>query len=66
MPGELSTEIPDHVAVYMLERMISLLPDEVVKVLVSLTPEQIKGLRELGEAFDSSGASAELWVFGVH
>ena len=37
-------EMPDYVAQYLLERMIAHLPDDVLDVLVTLSPEQIEGL----------------------
>jgi hypothetical protein len=66
MSADMSREIPDYVAAYLLERILSLLPDEVVTALGSLTPDQINGLRAVGEALQASDAEPMMWVFGVH
>jgi hypothetical protein len=59
-------EIPDYVAQYLLERMIAHLPDEVLDVLVSLSPEQIEGLARVGRAFDEAEQERHLVTFSIH
>jgi hypothetical protein len=38
-------DLPDYVAAYLLERAIAQVPEEVLEVLATLSPEQIEGLR---------------------
>jgi len=59
-------KIPDYVAKYLLDRMIAQLPDEVLEVLVTLTPEQIEGLERVGRAFDEAGHERHLVTFSIH
>jgi hypothetical protein len=59
-------DIPDYVARYLLERAIAKLPEDVLKVLVTLSPEQIEGLAKVGEAFDEAGQEHHLVTFSVH
>jgi hypothetical protein len=66
MADDASREIPDYVEAYLVQRILSLLPDEVIEALASLTPEQVKGLELLGEALDAADAEPYLYVFGVH
>jgi len=62
----MAREIPDYVAEYLLERMVNQLPDEVLDVLVTLSPEQIEGLVRVGRAFDEAGHERHLVTFSVH
>jgi hypothetical protein len=59
-------EIPDFVAQYLLERAIAHLPDGVLEVLVTLSPEQIEGLAKVGRAFDEAGEERHLVTFSIH
>jgi len=59
-------EIPEYVAEYLLERMAAHLPDEVLDVLVTLTPEQIEGLARVGRAFDEAECERHLVTFSIH
>ena len=62
----MAREIPEYVAEYLLERMVAHLPDEVLDVLVSLSPEQIEGLARVGRAFDEAGHERHLVTFSIH
>jgi hypothetical protein len=62
----MAREIPDYVAEYLLERMVNQLPDEVLDVLVTLSPEQIEGLARVGRAFDEAGHERHLVTFSIH
>lgn len=62
----MAREIPDYVAEYLLERMLSRLPDEVIEVLVTLSREQIEGLERVGRAFDEAGEERHLVTFSIH
>lgn len=66
MPSEPFHEIPDYVAKYLVELALSRLPDEVVEVLVSLSPEQIEGLQRIGRAFDEAECEPHLITFAIH
>ena len=46
--------------------MVNQLPDEVLDVLVTLSPEQIEGLARVGRAFDEAGHERHLVTFSVH
>jgi restriction endonuclease Mrr len=59
-------EIPEYVAEYLLERMVNQLPDEVLDVLVTLSPEQIEALARVGRAFDEAGHERHLVTFSIH
>lgn len=59
-------EIPDFVARYLLERAIAHLPEGVLEVLVTLSPEQIEGLAKVGRAFDEAGEERHLVTFSIH
>jgi hypothetical protein len=59
-------DIPDYVAQYLLERAIARLPEDVLEVLVTLSPEQIEGLAKLGRAFDEAGEERHLVTFSIH
>ena len=59
-------ELPDYVAQYLLERMVAHLPDEVLDVLVTLSPEQIEGLARVGQAFDEAEQERHLVTFSIH
>ena len=62
----MAREIPDHVAEYLLERMVNQLPDEVLDVLVTLSPEQIEALARVGRAFDEAGHERHFVTFSIH
>jgi hypothetical protein len=59
-------DIPDYVAQYLLERMVAHLPDEVLDVLLTLSPEQIEGLARVGKAFDEAEQERHLVTFSIH
>lgn len=59
-------EVPGYVAEYLLERMVNQLPDEVLDVLVTLSPEQIEALARVGRAFDEAGHERHLVTFSIH
>ncbi|HEY6836656.1 MAG TPA: hypothetical protein VI142_09445 [Gaiellaceae bacterium] len=59
-------KLPDYVAAYLLERAIARLPEEVLEVLVTLSPEQIEGLAKVGQAFDEAGEERHFVTFSVH
>ena len=59
-------DIPDYVAAYLLERALARLPEEVLEVLVTLSPEQIEGLARVGRAFDEAGEERHLVTFSIH
>jgi hypothetical protein len=59
-------DIPDYVAGYLLERALARLPEEVLEVLVTLSPEQIEGLARVGRAFDEAGEERHLVTFSIH
>jgi hypothetical protein len=59
-------EIPEHVQRYLLEAAIANLPPEVLKVLASMTPEELEVLVRLGKALQSSDACPHLWVYSIH
>jgi hypothetical protein len=46
--------------------MIAHLPDDVLDVLVTLSPEQIEGLARVGKAFDEAEQERHLVTFSVH
>jgi hypothetical protein len=66
MRVEISREIPDYVAEYLLERALSRLPDEVIEVLCSLSREQIEGLERVGRALDKSECEPHLVTYAIH
>lgn len=66
MRVEISREIPDYVAEYLLERALSRLPEEVVEALCSLSREQIEGLERVGRAFDESKCESHLVTYAIH
>jgi hypothetical protein len=59
-------DIPDYVTAYLLERAIARLPEGVLDVLVTLSPEQIEGLARVGRAFDEAGEERHLVTFSIH
>jgi len=59
-------DLPDYVAAYLLERAIARLPEEVLEVLVTLSPEQIEGLAKVGQALDEAGEERHLVTFSIH
>ena len=59
-------DIPDYVAAYLLERAIARIPEEVLEVLVTLSPEQIEGLAKVGQAFEEAGDERHFVTFSIH
>jgi hypothetical protein len=59
-------DLPDYVAAYLLERAIARVPEEVLEVLVTLSPEQIEGLAKVGRAFDEAGEERHFVTFSIH
>jgi hypothetical protein len=64
--SEYETEIPDHVARYLLRVAVSNLPPSVMETLGAMTPEELDVLDRLRVSLEESKAGPVAFVFAFH
>jgi hypothetical protein len=61
-----STELKPHVRDYLCERSLACLPEGVLKVLNTLTAEELAVLDRVGASLEDANADLRMYVCAIH
>jgi hypothetical protein len=60
------SDLPEHVATYLFQRVVSLIPEGVLETLVTLSPEELDALERVGASLDAAGADFTVTKATIH
>jgi hypothetical protein len=66
MAEQSTSELPDHVAQYLLRRALSDIPQSVLDALAELSPEEVEVLDRLGASLHEAGVGPHSYTFLIH